>query len=369
MKILLVAPTEPRDRSFGGALRTSDLAFALSQAGQLHTLVVQGGPFSVLDPEWSDTGTRRAIYDVQGGMLRRLWQRKRVKDWIAALDVTEGYDVIVARYVGQAVLVPLSAWRRLVVDPDDIYKNVEPVGISAVSQVKMLLRNAVVAWLLRRASHVWIVNPQDAGRLAARRTSTLGNVVALPEEPREVAPIPRRILMVGYFRHQPNASGLRWFASQVLPTLVRQFPDIQLHVVGKCPENFAHEFAANVVIRGFVEDLAAEYRHAELVIAPISSGGGSQIKVIEALAHRRPLVASTFSHAAFADKLKPGEHLMTADNVADWQTACLCVLNDPVKAKEIGLGGFRAVRAHYGIDGMLTEVKRTLEEFERPPGA
>ncbi|MES3012829.1 MAG: glycosyltransferase [Pseudomonadota bacterium] len=365
MKILFVAPTEPTDTSFGGALRTSDLAFALGRSGQLHTLVVQGGPVAKFDAEWSATGTRRATYSVQGGPLRRVWHRLRARRRIAALIAAEGYDVIVARYVGQAIFVPWSSWRRLVIDPDDICKSVEPTGVAMANRIKTSLRNAIVAWLLRRASHVWIVNPQDATRLRAPRMSMLGNVIHVPEETSPPAAVPRRILMVGYFRHEPNASGLRWFASEVLPLLTRHFPDIRLHAVGKCPDGFDQGFAANVVIRGFVEDLAAEYRHAEMVIAPIASGGGSQIKVIEALAHRRPLVASRFSSAAFADKLKSGEHLMSADTAIEWQAACLSTLSDPVRADEIALCGHCAVRAHYGIDGMLAEVTRTLAEYER----
>lgn len=367
MKILLLAPTDPADTSFGGALRTSDLAFALGCAGSLHTLVVQGGPITQLGAEWSKTGTRSAKFSVQGNSLMRLCHRMEIRRRIADLIVAEDYDVVVARYVGQAVFVPRGAWGRLVIDPDDIHKSTEPADVSLSTRLKTSLRNAIVAWLLRRASHVWIVNPRDAARVRTRRMSLLGNVINIPDLHARTSIVPRRILMVGYFIHEPNANGLRWFASQVLPFLTRQFPDVELHAVGKSPDDLPQGLPSNVVLRGFVEDLAAEYAHAELIIAPIASGGGSQIKVIEALAHGRPLVASTFSAAAFVDKLKPGEHLMTADTVLEWHAACLEAFNDRVKAEAIGLCGHRAVRSYYGIDGMLAEVKRTLVQYERIP--
>ena len=122
--------------------------------------------------------------------------------------------------------------------------------------------------------------------------------------------------MVGFYEHPPNASGLRWFAAHVLPTLASRFESVELHAVGKYPASLKSELPSTVVLRGFVPDIAAEYDQAALVIAPIEYGGGTQIKVIEALAFGRPLVASAFSHIGFSEHLRNEERLVAGQNAS-----------------------------------------------------
>ncbi len=187
------------------------------------------------------------------------------------------------------------------------------------------------------------------------------NVVAAPAPARlRAAAVPDRLVMVGLFDHVPNAEGLTWFADQVWPSLSKMFPTAQLHAIGRFGADLAARLPS-VCFHGFVDDLASEYDRAAVVVAPVRSGGGTQIKVIEALAHGRPLVSSTFAHSGFAEELVAGESLLTADTASDWVAACRTLLSNSEAAETMGRQGARQVSHHYGLDRMKRGVRSTLD--------
>ena len=122
-------------------------------------------------------------------------------------------------------------------------------------------------------------------------------------------------------------------------------------------------------MRGFVTDLAAEYDEASLVVAPILSGSGTQIKVLDALAHGRPLVASTFAHAGFGHDLHDEEHLLVAGDETQWIDCCSRVLADPESAAAMARRGSTAVHAAYGTTRMGSgRAGHTLDSAELGAG-
>ena len=368
LRVLFLTPTPVGDRSFGGAIRSSDLRQALIGVAEVDTLVIEGGPGFVLEPNWNDDRVRRLTHTARGASLRGLRETARVRCVVGELLKASPYDFIVARYLGQAMYVPKGEWgRRLIIDPDDVYKSLSDPSPSLWARIKVGLRNEMVARLLRRARHVWIVNPVDATRLKLRRASMLGNIVVVPPLVRPRPPVvPNRVLMVGFFPHPPNAEGLRWFSTEVLPALRRHYPDLQLHAVGKPPPDLTS--SAALVVRGYVADLAAEYASAALVIAPIFAGAGSQIKVIDALAHERPLVASNFALASFTEHLRPDSEVLVADAVQGWIDRCLQVLARPSESEQMANRGYEAVRENFGFEAMAREVRLTFESLAREAG-
>ncbi len=95
----------------------------------------------------------------------------------------------------------------------------------------------------------------------------------------------------------PNADGLRWFAEQVLPHLAAALPWVRLRVTGANPPASVRRLAGpNLEFVGFVQDLAALYDSARVVISPIRYGAGVKIKTVEALQYAVPTV--TTSHGA-----------------------------------------------------------------------
>jgi glycosyltransferase involved in cell wall biosynthesis len=362
MRLLYLTLADVDDRSYGGALRSHHIREAMRQVGEVDTLVIHGDACARLDAAWNAQRVKRATYDRLDASVGAWRQRLLIRRWVAAVVRDGSYDVIVARYLGLAVFVPFAAWPRLVVDADDIFKSIAThVRVPLRWRAARWARNQVARTVLARAGHVWFVNPADAPRLRTRRLSWLPNVVQMPDSTRaRPIPVQGRILMVGYFHHPPNAQALLWFAEHVLPAVAKAFPGVELQVIGKCPAILEARLGCRGIrFSGFVDALTDAYDRAALVIAPIQSGGGTQIKVIDALAHGRPLVVSRFAHAGFADDLRDGLHLRVADGAADWIAQCAAVLRNPGAAEAMGARGQDAV-GRYGAHRMIETVRETL---------
>lgn len=104
------------------------------------------------------------------------------------------------------------------------------------------------------------------------------------------------IVFVGNCSWGPNKRAADWIVDVLSPCLLRSLPSIKIHMIGKgmLSSSFKGEMP-NVRFLGYVEDIDAEYANAICAIAPITDGGGVNIKVIDALAHGVPVIGSEFA--------------------------------------------------------------------------
>jgi glycosyltransferase involved in cell wall biosynthesis len=109
--------------------------------------------------------------------------------------------------------------------------------------------------------------------------------------PRRKPDEPLRLLFVGAVNYRPNQLGLEWFIGEVLPRLREslQIP-VVVDVVGTPPRSVAG--GGDVVLHGRVPSVQPYYERAHAVIVPVLYGSGTRLKVIEAMAYRRPVVAT-----------------------------------------------------------------------------
>lgn len=360
-RILFLTHCPPNDFSFGGSQRANHLRNALLAAADVDTLIINGGPTFVTGQEWSAERTREGKVSVYGMSPEALRQRRALTRWITTILASEHYDFIVAQYLDLALLVPRKDRARMIFDPDDFLKTPPPgAAASTLGRIKIRVRNMLAQRIARQALHVWYASPKPGDLPDNPRRSFMPNVVSVPDPTRDrKAPVAGRLLMVGLFAHEPNVEGLRWFADHVWPTLSARFPVAELHVIGRHGPDLPQQIPA-AHFHGFVEDLAAEYDQAAVVVAPIRSGGGTQIKVIDALVHSRPLVSSTFAYSGFATDLKLDDHLLAADSAAEWIDTCARLLNDPDTAEAMARRGAIRAASTYGPERMVTEVRSTL---------
>lgn len=130
-----------------------------------------------------------------------------------------------------------------------------------------------------------------------------------PEPPaRLAAGEPLRLLFVGSLNYEPNHRGLAWFAAEVLPR-VRARAAVHVDAVGAGQRG---EPPPGIAFRGRVDDLTPLYRQANAAIVPLLAGGGSRLKVLEALAMGTPLLSTRLGAEGF--DLVAGRHALLADD-------------------------------------------------------
>jgi glycosyltransferase involved in cell wall biosynthesis len=147
---------------------------------------------------------------------------------------------------------------------------------------------------------------------------------------------------------------------EVLPRVWRERPDVLLQVVGRGNVRWLRERAAadpRISVAENVPDVAPYYRAAAAAVAPVQYGGGTRIKVLEALAFGRGLVSTTF--AAEGCGLVDGTHVVYANDPAAFAAKCLALLAAPAERERLGAAGRAFVRAHYDwdvIEGRVAEI-------------
>jgi glycosyltransferase involved in cell wall biosynthesis len=139
-------------------------------------------------------------------------------------------------------------------------------------------------------------------------------------------------------------------------------PDVRIRLVGVTTPALA-ELAdpPAVTFAGQVEDIGAELAHADLVVVPIRFGSGTRVKVIEAFAHRVPVVSTTLGAEGLG--AVDGEHLLIADGAEDLARACARLLgDDSLRARlvdaayELFLTDLQRDRAMESVRGVAREA-------------
>lgn len=229
----------------------------------------------------------------------------------------------------------------------------------------------LVAGALHRYSWGTVVSEQDAAAF---------NALGAPEV--ELAPNgaatdahaaiepgggePGELLFCGTLSYPPNADAVRWLAREVLPRIRRDEPGARLTVVGRgAPPDLEALAAADpaITLLGWVDDLAPRFAAAAVALAPLRSGGGTRLKVIEALAAGRAMVATTIGAEGL--DLEDGVHLRLADDADMIAAATVELLRDPDARRRLGAAGRERVRERYDwtaiADAFAAGVARWVE--------
>jgi glycosyltransferase involved in cell wall biosynthesis len=209
--------------------------------------------------------------------------------------------------------------------------------------------------LLREWDRLYVCSGRDRDELLARPLTRLAEVVVRPnvvEVPADPPPAPRRdplaVLLVGTFAYFPNQDAAVWLCREVLPAL-RELSREPLRVLlagtGATGEVADLGHIPEVTVLGALPDIADAYRQADVVVVPLRAGGGTRIKLLEALAHRRPVVSTTIGAEGL--ELVDGRELLLADRPFHFAQQCLRLLGDPALAERLAQQGRARVLADY----------------------
>jgi len=202
-------------------------------------------------------------------------------------------------------------------------------GFDLVDERRWSRRQRAAAASVRR---VVVCSELDRRRLASPGTTVIPNGyerVGPPVGRGGAAPSDPVLTMVGLMTYPPNLDAAEHFARDVLPIVRRSQPAAEFRIVGRgSPGDKPFAALPGVVVRGQVDDIRVELAQTDVAVVPIRFGGGTRIKVLEAFAHRVPVVA-TRTGAEGIDA-NDGEHLLLADD-GDAEAiagACLRLVQD-----------------------------------------
>jgi polysaccharide biosynthesis protein PslH len=188
-----------------------------------------------------------------------------------------------------------------------------------------------------------------------------------PEQPLNASgDSPPSLLFVGSFIHPPNVDAARRLVRNIFPLIREQIPDAVLYIVGDRPPSDLEAGGPGVIVTGYVPDLIPYLDRTSVVVAPLRTGGGMRVKVAEALAAGKALVASRLAASGLA--VMHDQQLLLAETDGEFADAITDLLRDP--ERRVALAGRarawacahleweESIRAYEGLYESLTKPKR-----------
>jgi polysaccharide biosynthesis protein PslH len=164
------------------------------------------------------------------------------------------------------------------------------------------------------------------------------------------------LVFVGSMDWMPNDDGIRWFVAEVFGKLRAAIPDIRLTVVGRSPSTALKDMAQNsagVEVTGTVPDVRPYLERATVSVVPLRVGGGTRLKIYEAMASGTPIVSTAIGAEGLP--LVHGEHLLLADSPADQADAVLQLLRDHDLASTMAANALNHVQRFCSWDAIAEQ--------------
>ena len=286
-----------------------------------------------------------------------------------------GTDVCVADFLVAAPNVPLGGnvpsilfehnvefmmWKRL----HAVERRALRRALLAIEWRKMRRYEALAC---RRAALTVAVSEADRAMLSS--CSPHADIRAIPTgvdttyfHPNGTGEKPAALVFTGSMDWYPNEDAILHFLSTVLPAIRRRIPRVTFKVVGRNPTARLKEAGKveGVEVTGTVADVRPHVAEAAVYVVPLRIDGGTRLKIFEALAMGKAVVATTVGAEGLP--IVPGKHYIRADDPDEFADAVVRLLESPDRRRSLGAAGRDLVEAHYSWAQVGRQFENLCEE-------
>lgn len=214
---------------------------------------------------------------------------------------------------------------------------------------------------IQLATETYVCSDQDRSYLAKKsyyhKIVTIPNAVTIPKLQTHTRE--QTILFLGS-NYSPNIGAVNFLIKSIWPHIHNELPHARLIIAGVSIDRLDREIitTANVQFPGFVDDLDQLYERARVVVAPILTGSGTRVKIIEAASYGKPVVSTRLG--AEGIDLSDGTEIQLRDNPVEFARACINLLVDPHLCEQIGLAARTKVIKNYDRDKVIQSVRQRI---------
>ena len=176
-----------------------------------------------------------------------------------------------------------------------------------------------------------------------------------------------QLVFTGSLDWLPNEDALVHFIDKVFPIVKAELPNTRLLVVGRKPPPRLERLVkdrSDIELTGWVDDTRPYIAESAVYIVPIRIGGGTRMKIYEALSMGKALVSTTVGAEGLP--LTDGEHFINADEDTDFACAVIELLQDDVKRQALGENARRYVVEHFGWDKVALRFLEVCQQVSEP---
>jgi polysaccharide biosynthesis protein PslH len=174
--------------------------------------------------------------------------------------------------------------------------------------------------------------------------------------------IKHRLVFCGSMDWMPNIDGFWWFYREILPKIKQDIADVSFAVVGRRPAEDIIKTGQDdksIIITGTVADVRPEVAAGQIYVVPLRVGGGTRIKIYEALAMHKCVVSTTIGAEGLP--LTDGVNIVLADSENDFAKKVTELLRDDNKRNKIAEAGFRLVTEKYSWSKAAEKLHSALK--------
>lgn len=403
MSVLFVTPFLPSPPSFGAQRRLHGLISGMAAANDVSVLSLVDPSedheealrateeycrrvVTVSNPAYSAIGARKRLLQLAslGSPHSYEWLGHSEEPFRAALEqmLAHRYDVVhfeLAPMAGYAAACSRGDGTRPILCLDEHNIEYDIVRRTADANVSALRRAySAIEWrkVRREERHAWshldgctLTSVRDQEMLLAdeptARTAVVPNGVDLeffrpspPSVRREV----QTLLFFGAIDYYPNTDAMLFFLREVHSQLVARYPHVRLCIVGRRPpESILSQRSATVEVTGVVDDVRPWLDRADVVIVPLRIGGGTRLKILEAMAMGKAVVSTSLGAEGL--DVVPERDLLVADDAAAFVTQIGRLLDNPELGRRLGASARRLVATRYSWEAAVEGLSKFYAEL------
>jgi polysaccharide biosynthesis protein PslH len=295
-----------------------------------------------------------------------LYERAGARRQVATIVERGRFDVVHAQLVRTAPYLPGPDGPPVVLDLIDALS----ANLVRRAQQERGPLAPVAAWeatrlarferaLIERAARSLVVSAAERDALGGgERIVVVPNGVdtdafVFHDGPRPAA----RLIFFGNLGYFPNIDAVRWLVSDIFPRVRAEVPEAELRLVGARPSRVVRALARapGLSLAAAVPAMSPEVAAATVALVPMRAGTGLQNKVLEAMAAGTPVVATPPAIAAL--DVRPGEHLLVAEDAAAIAAATVTLLRDPARARTMAAAARSLVERRYSWEDSARAVE------------
>ncbi|NVN98373.1 MAG: glycosyltransferase [Geobacteraceae bacterium] len=382
MKILLVSLFLPHpDASHAGGRFVFELLRHLSHSHQV-TLVTrhesdEGVLLNDLNPFCSNiypysyrSASQRGVQDnlklIANYLGFSLFANRLIKDG--------NYDLVQVEWVEAGVLIKRHK-TPMILDAHDViskpFKRIaeQTSGIAGgIAALKALVVRVLEVQIMQRFNSIITRSEYDCNFLKQLWPQAPATIISHPAgldiTDKNYERKPESILFLASYKYrQVNVDAALWFYRVVFPQIKERVPDATFTIAGYGPPLELTELESDPAVRvpGFVDDIDRCYKEAAVFVAPILTGGGIIVKVLDALASGTPTVSTTYGNEGVS--AIDGRDILVADEPDKFADAVVRLLSNKSLAASIGASGRSFIQANYGRDAIMARHDALVSEL------
>ena len=162
---------------------------------------------------------------------------------------------------------------------------------------------------------------------------------------------PDSLIFAGSMNWYPNLSAIRFLVREVWPLITRKLPEARLYLAGQTPPRWVTDLGKadpRIIVVSSPMDIRPWIARAAVFVCPILDGGGTKLKILDALAMGKAVVSTSIGCEGI--RVRPGENILVADSAPDMADAILEVLSDNNLRAKLGSAGRSLVERAYTWD-------------------